>query len=88
MSSDDFNPANFLGLTSEEKVSKCHQMAAEAESFAADNPDHRDEYLSLATRWYQLAEEIQGSQRTRATGTVGEVPLDSDLLFQKFAIRV
>ena len=60
--SPDFEPDNFLGLTSEEKISKCYAMAAEAERFAAKNTDQQREYLSLAARWYELAEEMRATE--------------------------
>lgn len=65
MSQDDFNPDVFRGLTLEEQISKCHAMAADAESFAAVNPDARDGYMDLATRWSQLAEEIKHALYSR-----------------------
>ena len=60
---DDFEPSSFEGLSTEERIGKCHAMAADAERRAAANRDARAEYLVLAEKWYELAEEMQGAQR-------------------------
>ena len=51
--------AQFRRLSLEKKIGKCHEMAAEAESSAAVNPDKRDWYLELAADWSELAEETE-----------------------------
>ena len=58
MSQDNFSPHDFRGLTLEEQIAKCHAMAAEAEGFAAVNPDTRDACMDLAEKWSQLADEM------------------------------
>ena len=65
MSRYDVDPNDFRGLTLEEQISKCHAMAAEAESFAAVNPHARDGYMDLAARWSQLAEEMKHALYSR-----------------------
>jgi len=65
MSQDHVDPSDFRGLTLEEQISKCHAMAAEAEGFAAVNPDTRDGYMELAAKWSQLAEEMTRALHSR-----------------------
>lgn len=65
MSQDDFNSNDFRDLTLEEQISKWHAMAAEAEGFAAVNPDTRDGYMDLAAKWCQLAEEMKRALYSR-----------------------
>ena len=67
MSREDFEPVQFRGLTLEEQTAKCHAMAAEAEGFAAVNPDTRDGYMDLAAKWSQLAEEMTRALHFRET---------------------
>jgi len=67
MPDNDFALTQFRGLNLEEQISKCHLMAAEAEGFAAVNPDKRDQYLDLAARWSELAEEMQQALGARAS---------------------
>jgi hypothetical protein len=57
--SDDFSPDIFWAATSKERVAICRKMAAAAESMASQRHDKRAEYLDLAERWYQLADEIE-----------------------------
>jgi hypothetical protein len=57
--SDDFSPDIFWAATTKERVATCRRMAAAAESLAAGSQDKREEYLDLAARWYQLADEIE-----------------------------
>ena len=54
----DFSSGEFLSLTPEERVSRCREMAAEAQSLAGGSK-LRDAYLDLAGKWTTLADEMQ-----------------------------
>jgi hypothetical protein len=49
----------FRGLTREEKVLKCREMAAEAESLAACAAERRNANLEPAKKWCDLAEDME-----------------------------
>ena len=61
----DFEIDSFRGLTLEEQIAKCHALAQEADSFAAVRPDERDQYLHLAAKWSDLAEEMERALSAR-----------------------
>jgi hypothetical protein len=58
----EFNPAEFLAATNEERAAKCREFAAEAERLGrAANDEGRDGYVDLARRWSELADEIEAA---------------------------
>jgi len=65
MSRYDVDANDFRGLTLEEQISKCHAMAAEAEGFAAVNPDKYDDYMEFAAKCSELAEEMKHALYSR-----------------------
>ena len=50
----------FVGLSRQQQIAKCRDMAAEAERLAAvRSGEMRASYLELATKWYELADEME-----------------------------
>lgn len=57
--SSNLDAAEFLSLSSHQRVAKCRAMAAEAERLAATaGGEVRASYGELATKWSELADEI------------------------------
>jgi hypothetical protein len=58
--SPELDAVEFLSLSREQRIAKCRDMAAEAESLAARNSGHlRACYLELAEKWSELADEME-----------------------------
>jgi len=55
-----FEASTFLRLSLEERVAKCREMAQEARRLAEHaDEEHREDYLDLARRWCELADEME-----------------------------
>ena len=60
----EFDSAEFLGATTQERIIKCRAFAAEAERLGqAVNGDARDRYQGLARQWSELADEMERYNR-------------------------
>ena len=56
----DYRSADFRGLSQDDRIVRCREMANEAMRLASNASDEkRGEYLDLATRWITLAEEME-----------------------------
>ena len=58
--SADFSPERFWGLSPEERVQRCRQMALVADQLAANAGDTiRADYIAIARQWRELADEME-----------------------------
>ena len=56
----DLRSADFRGLSPEQHLAKCREMAREAERLGSKGSDEfRADYFDLARRWSDLADEIE-----------------------------
>ena len=62
----DYSRADFNALSREDRIIKCRQMAGEATRLAANGSDKREDYLSLASRWSELADEMESTAVRKA----------------------
>jgi len=65
--SPGFKGTEFLDLSPEELLAKCHEYRAEAETFATTtNSKMREAYVQLVKQWSLLADDIQNGIERRA----------------------
>ena len=59
----DFDGYDFRSLSREDQIARCYEMAREAHRRAADtNTEKRAEYADLASRWAELAREMEDTR--------------------------
>jgi hypothetical protein len=65
----DFGRADFRGLSQEDQIARCREMAIKAIRLASNaSAEKRDQYIDLATRWCALAAEMQCHNRPELEG--------------------
>jgi hypothetical protein len=58
----DFDAGGFINLSREQRISKCREMAIEAERLAdGKSSEMSASYLDLARKWSELANEMESS---------------------------
>ena len=56
----EFDAGGFINLSRDQRISKCREMAIEAERLASGkSSEMRASYLDLARKWTDLADEMQ-----------------------------
>ena len=61
----DFDGYDFRSLSRDAQIARCHEMAREAHRRAADaNAEMRAEYTNLASRWAELAREMEETRQS------------------------
>jgi hypothetical protein len=66
----DFDADVFVKAPFIERIALCRRMAdLTVEHSRAANPRHRENYLDLAKRWRELAEDMERAQPHKAIGT-------------------
>lgn len=56
----EFDAGGFINLSREQRITKCREMAIEAEQLAfGKSSEMRASYLDLARKWSDLADEMQ-----------------------------
>ena len=56
----EFDAGGFINLSREQRITKCREMAIEAERLAfGKSSEMRASYLDLARKWSDLADEMQ-----------------------------
>ena len=59
----DLDGSDFRALSREEQIARCHEMVREAYRRAnTANADKRIEYIDLASRWADLAREMENTR--------------------------